>query len=63
MHRSIANDLQHFVQGGGRKIGAWAQRHPLALVPFNRPHDSPWAFTNVNTLDELHALERRTELR
>jgi molybdopterin-guanine dinucleotide biosynthesis protein A len=62
MHRSVADDLQHFVQGGGRKIGAWAQRHPLALVPFNRAQDSPWAFTNVNTLDDLHALECRTEL-
>ncbi len=62
MHRSVADDLQHFVHGGGRKIGAWTQRHPLALVPFNREQDSPWAFTNVNTLDELHALEGRTEL-
>lgn len=62
MHRSVADDLAQFVRDGGRKIGAWAQRHPLALVPFNRTQDSPWAFTNVNTLDDLHALESRTEL-
>lgn len=62
MHRSVADDLAQFVRDGGRKIGAWAQRHPLALVPFNRVQDSTWAFTNVNTLDDLHTLERRTEL-
>lgn len=62
MHRSVAADLEHFVLEGGRKIGAWAQRHPLALVPFNRPQDSPWAFTNVNTLEDLQALECRTDL-
>lgn len=62
MHQSVRDDLQHYVQGGGRKIGAWIERHPLALVPFNRPHDPAWAFTNVNTLDELHALECHNEL-
>lgn len=62
MHRSVAEDLQRFVLEGGRKIGAWAQRHPLALVPFNRPQDSPWAFTNVNTLEDLHALAHRDDL-
>ena len=62
MHRSVVADLQHFVQDGGRKIGAWVQRHPLVLVPFNRAQDSAWAFTNVNTLEDLQALECRTEL-
>lgn len=62
MHRSGADDLQHFLQSGGRKIGAWAQRHPLALVPFNREQDNSWAFTNINTLDDLRALESKTEL-
>lgn len=63
MHCSVADDLREFVRDGGRKIGAWTQRHPLALVPFNRPQDNPWAFTNVNTLDELHALECRADPR
>lgn len=59
MHRCVAADLAAFVAEGGRKIGAWAQRHPLALVPFNRPQDTPWAFTNVNTLEDLRLLETR----
>lgn len=62
MHRSVADDLHDFVRRGGRKIGAWAQTHPLALVAFNRTQDSPWAFTNVNTLEDLHALECRDDL-
>lgn len=62
MHRSVVGDLEQFVRDSGRKIGAWTQRHPLALVPFDRAHDSPLAFTNINTLEDLHALERQTEL-
>jgi molybdopterin-guanine dinucleotide biosynthesis protein A len=57
MHKSVRPDLTQFVADGGRKIGAWAQRHPMVLVPFNRPQDSPWAFSNVNTLEDLHTLE------
>lgn len=61
MHRSVAEDLAQFVNEGGRKIGAWAQRHPLALVPFNRPQDPPWAFTNINTLADLNGLQHLTD--
>lgn len=61
MHRSVLNDLAQFVGDGGRKIGAWAQRHPLALVAFNRPQDTHWAFMNINTLSDLEDLEAQTE--
>lgn len=57
MHRSVLPDLAAFVAEGGRKIGAWAQRHPLVLVPFNRPQDSAWAFSNINTAEDLRTLE------
>lgn len=57
MRSHLAADLAEFLQSGGRKIGAWTERHATALVPFNRPGDDPQAFANANTLDELQQLE------
>ena len=51
------DDLQAFVQGGGRKIDAWTARQRCVVVPFDRPGDDARSFANVNTLSELHALE------
>lgn len=57
MRTGLADSLQIFIDGGGRKIGAWAASRPLARVAFNLPGDDPRAFANANTLDELHQLE------
>jgi molybdopterin-guanine dinucleotide biosynthesis protein A len=53
----LSESLVQFTHAGGRKIDAWTAQHKTVIVPFDGPHDDPLAFTNVNTLDELQALE------
>jgi molybdopterin-guanine dinucleotide biosynthesis protein A len=56
---SLAPSLVKYMAEGGRKISAWTERHAVAAVPFDAPHDAPDAFANANTLDELRQLEGR----
>lgn len=60
LHRSLLPSLQAFVAQGGRKIDGWTQQHPQVLCPFDTTHDDAQAFSNANTLPELHALEGQT---
>ena len=53
----LLESLVTFTQAGGRKIDAWTGQHRCALVPFDQPGDSPQAFANANTLQELQQLE------
>ena len=53
----LLESLTKFTLAGGRKIDAWTALHHTVLVPFNLPGDSPQAFFNANTLDELRQLE------
>ena len=53
-----ADALQAFLASGERKIGAWTASQGQIKVPFNAPGDDPRAFANINTLDELHLLEK-----
>ncbi|MEZ5720178.1 MAG: molybdenum cofactor guanylyltransferase MobA [Burkholderiaceae bacterium] len=53
----LKNSLAHFIASGGRKVGAWAALHACVRVPFDRASDTPEAFSNANTLEELHQLE------
>ena len=55
----LLESLIRFTQGGGRKIDAWTAQHRCAQVAFDQPGDDRLAFANVNTLSELHELERR----
>lgn len=57
MHVRLRESLFNFIQGGGRKVGAWAAGHGCAHVVFDLPHDHPEAFANVNTPEELRQLE------
>jgi molybdopterin-guanine dinucleotide biosynthesis protein A len=57
MRTDLADDLQCFMDGGGRKIGAWTASRKQIKLGFNAPGDDARAFANTNTLDELHALE------
>ena len=54
----LLESLVRFTQGGGRKVDAWTAQHKTAIVRFDTPADDPRAFFNVNTLAELHQLER-----
>jgi molybdopterin-guanine dinucleotide biosynthesis protein A len=58
MRSHLVESLQAFIDGGGRKIGAWTASHRQTRVAFNAPGDDPRAFANANTLDELHDLEK-----
>lgn len=53
----LLESLVAFTQAGGRKIDAWTAQHRCATVPFDLPSDSPQAFSNANTLQELQQLE------
>ena len=53
--RDVLPHLTQFLIGGGRKIDAWYATLKVVEVAFD---DQPDAFSNINTLDELRALER-----
>ena len=57
LHRSLLPSLQAYTQAGGRRVGAWARQQHMVAVPFDAPGDDPRAFSNANTLAELHGLE------
>jgi molybdopterin-guanine dinucleotide biosynthesis protein A len=55
VHRDLMPDLAEYVQGGGRRVQAWQERHALETVYFG---EDPYAFLNVNTPDDLKTAER-----
>ena len=59
MRCTLIESLLKYVHGGGRKIDAWSSQHRTVSVRFDQSGDDPWAFSNVNTLQELQALENR----
>ena len=58
VHVRLRESLVAYTGNGGRKIGAWADQHRCALVPFDQPGDDPEAFYNANTLEQLQALHQ-----
>ena len=57
--REVLESLARFTQAGGRKIDAWTAQHKTAIVPFDQAGDDVHAFSNANTLAELHQLEAK----
>ena len=55
LNTSLQADLQAYLQSGERKIDAWLQQHSLSVVDFSQDKN---IFMNINTVDELNALER-----
>lgn len=55
LNTSLQADLQAYLQSGERKIDAWLQQHSLSVVDFSQNKN---IFMNINTVDELNALER-----
>jgi molybdenum cofactor guanylyltransferase len=51
---TLRKSLNDFLASGERKIDRWYLQHQVALVDFS---DMPDLFLNINTLDELNALE------
>lgn len=56
VRRRALQGLTAFLEGGGRKIDAWYASLKVVEVPFD---DQPEAFSNINTPEELQALETR----
>ena len=54
---SLKHSLEAFITSGGRKIDALTIQHHCAKAMFDRPGDEQ-AFTNANTLAQLHDLEQ-----
>ena len=53
--KSLVADLADYLKAGGRKVDTWQNSHVLTEVCFD---DNPQAFSNINTAEELSALER-----
>lgn len=53
--RRLADSLERYLASSQRKVGLWLEQHTLALADFS---DHPELFANINTPEELAALER-----
>jgi molybdenum cofactor guanylyltransferase len=53
LHRNLLPALRTYLDGGGRKVGAWLQDVQAATAVF----EDDAAFQNINTLDELQRFE------
>lgn len=54
-NKSLLPELTEYLLSGERKVETWVNRQKLAKVNFE---DNPQAFANVNTPEELAALEK-----
>ena len=57
IRRELLESLVRFTHGGGRKIDAWTAQHKTTIVSFDQDTDDVFAFSNVNTTQELVNLE------
>lgn len=57
IHRELAHDLAQYLARGERKIDLWMDQHQPAMVDFEPATTAPFAFANINTLQELGVLE------
>jgi molybdopterin-guanine dinucleotide biosynthesis protein A len=55
LRATLLDSMLEFLAAGERKIDRWFARHRTAIADFS---DTPQAFLNVNTPDELQELER-----
>lgn len=53
VHRDLLEPLEHYLDGGGRKIDRWFEQQSAVAVHF----DDSTAFVNLNTPEELKRLE------
>jgi molybdopterin-guanine dinucleotide biosynthesis protein A len=56
--RKMLSSIDAFLASGGRKLALWVSSVPHVQVTFD---DEAEAFINVNTAEELRALERKLE--
>jgi molybdopterin-guanine dinucleotide biosynthesis protein A len=51
---SLAQNLEDYLSAGGRKVDEWQKQYAYVEVTFD---DNPFAFSNINTPEELSKLE------
>jgi molybdopterin-guanine dinucleotide biosynthesis protein A len=54
MRGYLAKDLETYLRSGERRLQQWFARHRMVAVDFS---ESPQMFINLNTLNDLQALE------
>ncbi len=59
MPTQLEQDLQKFLNSGGRKIDLWYAQHNMVQVDFS---DTPEAFLNINTPQDRDKLQRQEEV-
>ena len=55
--KNLAQDLENYLNAGGRKVDEWQKQHAYVEVIFD---DNPSAFSNVNTPEDLSKLEAKS---
>ncbi len=55
IHQSLKDNLQLFLNQGGRKLGQWLSENNSQLVDFS---DQPEAFININTKQDLARIQQ-----
>ena len=58
LHRDLFADLVGYLDGGGRKIDQWYERHGYAIADFSDAIDT---FSNINAPADKQALEEQLE--
>ena len=58
LRRELAASILNYLNQGDKKVELWLQRQKLALADFS---DQPAAFYNINTREELMAIENITK--
>ena len=57
MRTQVLEDLKAFMSNGGRKIEDWTNSLKSVTVDFDQDSDDPMSFTNINTTEQLQALQ------
>ncbi|MEJ2602676.1 MAG: molybdenum cofactor guanylyltransferase MobA [Gammaproteobacteria bacterium] len=60
LERGLLEDLERYLEGGGRKIDQWYATHGYATADFS---DRPEAFLNINSPADRRALEAELDQR
>ena len=60
IRRALLDDLDAFLESGGRKIDRWYGQQRMQLVDFS---DNPDNFLNINRREDRDMLEARMEQR
>jgi len=58
LRQSLTDNLQQYLEQGGRKTGEWLRQHNPALADYS---DNPDAFININSPADLELAGRRLE--